>query len=118
MKEKVLSLTAKDFIVERKKGSGKGGQNKNKRETAILIKHTESGCEAYCCDERSQHQNLMKAFKTLSERMKPWLKMEHLRKVNNLLSIEQEVEKSLVSENLKVEGKNKNGEWEEIKNKI
>ena len=66
MKEKELlfSITKDDFEIERTKGSGKGGQNRNKRETAIRLTHKASGIQSYCADERSQDQNLKKAFKT------------------------------------------------------
>lgn len=61
----LFSITKNDFKIERTKGSGKGGQNRNKRETAIRITHKETGISSYCADQRNQHQNLTKAFKNL-----------------------------------------------------
>lgn len=67
MKELLFSLNKKDFIVEYYKASGKGGQKRNKCETAVRIKHPASGAVAQCADERSQFQNKKRAFERLVE---------------------------------------------------
>ncbi len=53
-KEKLLSLSSKDFKWEYFRASGKGGQNKNKRDTAVRVTHQQSGAQGYSCDQRSQ----------------------------------------------------------------
>lgn len=108
--EPVLSLNKDDFEIEFLRGSGKGGQNRNKRETAVRIRHAPSGQEVYCCDERSQKQNLTKAFKRIAEKMKPWLKMETARKLQNKRDIEEAVNRSMCESNLKIEVL-ENGKW-------
>jgi protein subunit release factor B len=67
VKEKVLSVTLKDCDVQTKRGSGKGGQNRNKRDTAVRIVHRDSGAIGEAQDERSQLQNKRLAFRRMSE---------------------------------------------------
>ena len=113
MSTPVLTLTRKDFQIEFLKGSGKGGQNRNKRETAVRIRHIASGQEVYCCEERSQLQNLRKAFERIAERMKPWLKLQSLRKLHQEREIEEKVDRAMMRENLRIEAQTEDG-WREI----
>lgn len=62
MKELLLSVTLKDCDVQTKRGSGKGGQNRNKRDTAVRIVHRTSGAVGESQEERSQLQNKRRAF--------------------------------------------------------
>lgn len=62
MKRKLLSVTLKDCDVQTKRGSGKGGQNRNKRDTAVRIVHRASGAVGESQEERSQLQNKRTAF--------------------------------------------------------
>lgn len=104
-KKKVLSLTTKDFKWEYFKASGKGGQNKNKRDTAVRVTHPPSGAVGYSCDERSQRKNKEKAFKRMaeSEKFQRWVKIETIKKSMDLEEIEKEVDKMMKEENLKIE---------------
>jgi protein subunit release factor B len=62
MKELLLSVTLKDCDVQCKRGSGKGGQNRNKRDTAVRIVHRASGAVGESQEQRSQLQNKRAAF--------------------------------------------------------
>ena len=56
--------------VSRFKGSGPGGQNRNKRETGIRLKHLPSGVTVSATERRSQAQNLHAAYERLENRLK------------------------------------------------
>ena len=104
-KEKLFSVTAKDFDFEFCRGSGAGGQNRNKRDTAVRCVHRESGAVGQSCDERSQGQNKTTAWKRCVEtdKFKCWLKVECIKKSGEALIIENKVDASMVPENLKIE---------------
>ncbi|KJH49214.1 putative peptide chain release factor 1 [Dictyocaulus viviparus] len=52
--------------IETMRASGPGGQNVNKRSTAVRITHCETGIAVHCMEERFQHLNMQIAFKRLA----------------------------------------------------
>lgn len=54
-----------DCSVETMHSGGKGGQNVNKVETGVRIKHIPTGITVECTEERSQYMNKQKAFRRL-----------------------------------------------------
>jgi peptide chain release factor 1 len=65
-----MSISKNEIRIEYTKGSGPGGQNRQKNETACTITHLETGLKAYCCNERSRSANYKKAMKELEQRLK------------------------------------------------
>lgn len=51
------------------RGSGPGGQNRNKTETGVRLSHIPSGIVVEAEDERSQAQNRKHAFERLRKRL-------------------------------------------------
>ena len=51
------------------RGSGKGGQHRNKVSTAIQLKHEPSGIQVFASDSKSQRQNLKKAKERLKKKL-------------------------------------------------
>lgn len=111
----LFSVTKEDLIIETFRGSGAGGQNRNKRDTAVRITHPASGAVGQSQDERSQWQNKREALKRLAAhpKFKSWV-AQVSRGLKTDKEIEREVEESLANPaHIKTEvksGKN----WAEI----
>jgi len=110
-REKLFSIT--DFDVEFLKGSGPGGQNRNKRETRCRITHKASGAKGESQELKSQAQNKKRAFNRLvnSKEFQRWLRIRAAEAMGQE-TIEEKVEKDLQPKNLKVEHKEE-GKWVE-----
>ena len=112
-KEILFSLTAKDFDWEYTKGSGPGGQNRNKRETAVKCIHRPSGAVGQSCEERSQRQNREKAFERMAatDKFKSWHKRESARLLGILDDFDKELERKYDPTKILVEVKDEAGKW-------
>lgn len=62
------------------KSGGKGGQNVNKRETAVRVTHIPTGLSAYATAERSQEANREEALRTISAKV--WRHQEEKQKAS------------------------------------
>jgi protein subunit release factor B len=114
MEKKLLFSLSKDngdFIVTPFKGSGKGGQKRNKTSSACRISHPASGAVAECQDERYFHVNQQRAFERLLKReeFKAWLRLETARKTGQLMGLEEKVEREM--KNVRVDVKDEHGIW-------
>jgi protein subunit release factor B len=109
-----LSKEAGDFIVQATKGSGAGGQNRNKRETACRVSHPASGAVGFCQEERYYNINKERAFKRCveSKNFQSWLTLETARQMGKLKDIDQEVEKQM--KNIKMEVRDEQGRFVEV----
>ncbi len=65
----LLSMSDEDLLarcrVDRFRGTGRGGQKRNRTDSAIRVTHTDSGLSATCDQTRSQHANRRLALRRL-----------------------------------------------------
>lgn len=112
----LFSVTAKDCDWSYTKGSGKGGQKKNKTSSAVHCKHRDSGARGYAEDSRSQHDNKRTAFKRMIEtkEFKNWHMLEVSRHTGERISINERVNRAMRPKNLKTEIRVGKDKWVEV----
>jgi protein subunit release factor A len=93
---------------------GNGGQNKNRRHTAIRITHPPSGAVGFSGDQNNQARNKALAWRRLGESaaFQAWARLEAAR-LRSGKSIEQLVDESMAEENLRIERHDEEGRWTE-----
>lgn len=113
-KEVLFSVTAADCDWEYMRGTGPGGQKRNKTESKVRCTHRASVAVGESDLTRDQHKNKRIAFVKMSEtkEFKAWHKMECARRMGLLAEIEDRVEYEM-SHNVRVEGK-VDGKWVEV----
>lgn len=62
-------LRNEDLEITTTMGSGPGGQNRNKTESAVRIKHKPTGLLVLICNERSQSANKLQALRILTAKV-------------------------------------------------
>jgi protein subunit release factor A len=74
----LFSITEKDFDFKEKRGSGSGGQKKNKTSSAIQCFHEPSGAMGESEESRKQSQNRKLAFERCvnTPQFQSWLKLK------------------------------------------
>lgn len=111
-RELALSVTKKDLIIEPYKGSGAGGQHRNKTMSCCRIRHPESDVTVQACDERDFHRNRKTAFKRLCNhpKFKAWISRSLSDETEGQVSQQKrsekflkKVDKMMVPENLRIE---------------
>jgi peptide chain release factor 2 len=70
----VIEISPNDLRIELSKSGGPGGQNVNKRETAVRVVHIPTNLSVHVTSERSQEQNKEKAIEMLKGKL--YKKME------------------------------------------
>lgn len=68
-KAELTELKPDDLDIQFARSGGAGGQNVNKRETAVRITHTPSGVSAHVSSERSQQANREKAMELVAAKL-------------------------------------------------
>lgn len=108
-RELLFSVTAADCEWEYFRGSGKGGQKRNKTSNACRCRHRPSEAVGTAQDGRSQRQNRVAAFRRMSEtpEFRRWHRVEVSRRIGRPEPTQQPIEEWLAEqtspENIRVE---------------
>ena len=110
----LFSITKKDLDIQTFTSGGPGGQHQNRSRTGVRVIHKASGARAECRDERSQRENLERAFIKMSqtETFRSWHKLETARLRGFDKEARERVSLWVQPKNLKVEIL-EDGKWEE-----
>jgi protein subunit release factor B len=114
-KQLLFSVVSSDCDWSYTRGTGPGGQKRNKTSSAVHCTHRASGAYAFSDKTRSQHDNKRDAFIKMinTDKFKVWHRLETMRRMGTLQQIEDHVEHELAV-NVKVEVK-EDGKWVEKK---
>jgi protein subunit release factor B len=109
-KEILFSVTAADCEWSYTKGTGAGGQKRNKTSSAVHCNHRPSGASGYSESSRSQLDNKRDAFVKMAEtkEFKTWHRLETMRRNGQMAQVDAYVEREI--KKVKVEGK-VDGKW-------
>jgi protein subunit release factor B len=112
-RELLFSVTASDCDWSYTRGTGNGGQKRNKTSSAVHCKHRASGARGYAEDDRSQHVNKRTAFMRMIEtkEFKDWHRREVMRRTGEQAAIEDSVNRQM--RQIRVEIKEE-GKWKKV----
>lgn len=107
-KKPLFTVTARDCEWSYTKGSGNGGQKKNKTSSAVHCMHRPSGAHGYSEASRSQADNKQEAFQKMyqSPEFQRWLNLEFMKRSGEMAEIERKVQQELakVKTEIKIDG--------------
>jgi len=111
----LFSVTKDDCEWSYTKGTGAGGQKRNKTSSAVHCHHRPSGAHGYSESSRSQLDNRRDAFTKMvnTKEFQTWNKMEAMRRLGILADLDSRVQREMLY-NTKIEVR-VNGRWTEIK---
>jgi peptide chain release factor 1 len=67
--QNLIKMEKKDLKISYTRGSGPGGQHKNKVETCVTVTHLPTGLSERCQDTRSKNRNLKIALQRLESKI-------------------------------------------------
>lgn len=73
---------AQEYVIETLHSGGHGGQNVNKVESGVRVRHIPTGITVVCTEERSQYMNKQKAIKRIQEQLLQKEQQVHARHQN------------------------------------
>lgn len=113
-KKLLFSVTKDDCEWSYTRGTGSGGQKKNKTNSACHCTHRASGAHGYAEDSRSQQENRKTAFERMAatKTFQEWLKLESMRRSGAQAAMEDEVQRQL--KKVRIDVKDEHGRWVQV----
>lgn len=114
-KEILFSVTAAECEWSYTKGTGSGGQKKNKTSSAVHCSHRPSGAHGYSEASRSQLDNKREAFVKMvnTKEFKEWHRLETMRRNGQMAMVDAYVEREL--KRVTIEVHDEQGRWVQVK---
>lgn len=111
----LFSVTKNDCEWSYTRGTGAGGQKRNKTSSAVHCSHRPSGAHGYSEASRSQHENKRDAFVKMaqSKEFQQWNRLEAMKRIGLLTEIDSKVDYEMLH-NTKIEIRI-DGKWTEVK---
>lgn len=111
MRKPIVSVTASDCEFEYYRGSGDGGQKKQKTSSACRCRHRPSGAVGQAQDHREQSRNRQLAFGRMAntKEFQAWIKLETMKRTGEIQQIEAKVEQEM--KKIKTQVRDKSGRW-------
>jgi len=108
----LFSVTSSDCRWDYYRGSGKGGQKRNKTSNCVRCTHVPSGAVGKSEEGRSQVHNKHRAFRRMAESdvFRRWARMEAARQTGEIAATEKRVEREMRS-NVRCEVRDADGRW-------
>ena len=113
----ILSLGKSDFRWDYYRGTGAGGQKRNKTSNCVRCTHPPSGSVGKSEEGRSQWDNKKKAFKRCVEtkKFRAWMRVEVAKANGAEERMKEEVKRLMAPKNMHYEGWDaKKGKWVKI----
>jgi protein subunit release factor B len=110
----LFSVTANDCEWSYTRGTGAGGQKRNKTSSAVHCTHRASGAHGYSESSRSQLDNRRDAFEKMAatEKFQKWLRLEFMKRTGEMNEIDRQVEEAMrqVKTEIRIDGR-----WTEVR---
>jgi protein subunit release factor B len=110
----LFSVTRDNCEWSYTRGTGNGGQSRNKTSSAVHCIHPPSGAHGYAEDQRSQLQNRQLAFERMAKtkEFQTWNRTEARRVMGIQADIEAKVDAKM--RQIRIEIRNEKGLWQEV----
>jgi protein subunit release factor B len=110
----LFSVTRDNCEWSYTRGTGNGGQARNKTSSAVHCIHPPSGAHGYAEDQRSQLQNRQLAFERMAKtkEFQTWNRTEARRVMGIQADIEAKVDAKM--RQIRIEIRNEKGLWQEV----
>jgi|SRR6185312_3342342 len=104
-KQKLFTITTADLREERYRGSGAGGQNRNKRDTGVRFTHEPSGAVGESEAQRSQLQNRQEAFRKMASSLRfiMWAKAQGQARIEGHASLDRKIDEMMDERHIDIE---------------